>query len=254
MRCPFTQGKPANVIEIGEAFHPVQCERIAQEKQMTSLHRILEPEVMDSIDEAFDYNAMDHSTVNRVFVDDLLTACPTPGDVLDLGTGTALIPIELCQREETCRVMAGDAAVSMLQLARNNVETAGLIGRVQVRQVDAKQLPYSDDMFDTVMSNSIVHHIPEPLRVLEEAVRVTKPGGLLFFRDLMLPRDQTILAYLVDTYAAGATDHQRQMFADSLHAALTLEEIRELVASLGFPPETVQATSDRHWTWSAMRR
>lgn len=218
------------------------------------LDRILEPEVMDSLDEAFDYNTMDHSIVNRAFVDDLLAVCPNPGDVLDLGTGTALIPIELCQRESTCRVMAADAAVSMLQLARNNVETAGLIGRVQVSQIDAKQLPYSDDMFDTVMSNSIVHHIPEPLAVLREAVRVTKPGGLLFFRDLLRPKDQSTLTHLVETYAAGANDHQRQMFDDSLHAALTLDEVRELVASLGFSPESVLATSDRHWTWSSVRR
>ena len=217
------------------------------------LDRILEPEVMDSLDEAFDYNTMDHSAVNRVFVVDLLAASPNPGDVLDLGTGTALIPIELCQRETTCRVMAADAAVSMLQLARNNVETAGLTERVQVSQVNAKQLPYADEMFDTVMSNSIVHHIPEPLAVLREAVRVVRPGGLLFFRDLLRPEDQATLTHLVDAYAAGANEHQRQMFADSLHAALTLGEMRELVASLGFPPETVRATSDRHWTWSAVR-
>lgn len=218
------------------------------------LDRILEPEVMDSLDEAFDYNTMDHSTVNRVFVDDLLAVRPTPGDVLDLGTGTTLIPIELCQRETTCRVMAADAAVSMLQLARNNVESAGLMGRIQVSQMDAKQLPHSDATFDTVMSNSILHHIPEPLTVLREAVRVTKSGGLLFFRDLLRPNDEATLDHLVETYAAGANDHQRQMFTDSLHAALSLEEIRQLVALLGFGLETVQATSDRHWTWSAVAR
>jgi ubiquinone/menaquinone biosynthesis C-methylase UbiE len=216
------------------------------------LSRILEPEIMDSLDEAFDYDTMDHSAVNRVFVDDLLAVCPTPGDVLDLGTGTALIPIELCRREETCRVMAADAAVSMLQLARNNVESAGLIGRVQVNQIDAKQLPHADAMFDTVMSNSIVHHIPEPLAVLREAVRVVRSGGLLFFRDLLRPSDEAALEHLVETYAAGANEHQRQMFADSLHAALSLEEVRDLVGSLGFRRETVQATSDRHWTWSAV--
>ena len=38
--------------------------------------RILEPEVMDSPLEAVDYNTMDHSQVNRVFVDDLLSAVP----------------------------------------------------------------------------------------------------------------------------------------------------------------------------------
>jgi ubiquinone/menaquinone biosynthesis C-methylase UbiE len=147
--------------------------------------------------------------------------------------------------------MAADAAVNMLQLARNNVESAGFFERIHVSHVDAKRLPYRDEMFDTVMSNSILHHIPEPVTVLREAVRVTKAGGQLFFRDLLRPEDDPTLAQLVETYAAGANEHQRQMFADSLHAALTLGEIRELVEQLGFDPHGVQATSDRHWTWSA---
>ncbi len=41
------------------------------------------------------------------------------------------------------------------------------------------------------------------------------------------------------------------MFADSLHAALTLAEVRGIVAKFGFAPDGVQATSDRHWTWTA---
>ena len=217
------------------------------------LDRNLEPEVMDSPQEALDYDTIDHSTVNRVFVDDLLAVKATPGDVLDLGTGTAQIPIELCRRETTCRVLAADAAVSMLELAHYNVEAAGLIHRIQLVHVDAKQLDYADDMFDTVISNSIVHHIPEPALVLAEAVRVTKPGGLLFFRDLLRPADVTTLNDLVATYAGDANEQQQKMFAESLHAALTLAEVREMVVALGFNPETVQATSDRHWTWCALK-
>jgi hypothetical protein len=38
------------------------------------------------------------------------------------------------------------------------------------------------------------------------------------------------------------------MFADSLHAALTLEEVRELLDELQLPAEWVTQTSDRHWT------
>ena len=80
-----------------------------------SLKRVLEPEVMDSSEEAEDYNAMDHSHVNQVFVQDLLAFVEAHGkplgDVLDLGTGTALIPIELCQRDANCRVMAIDMAI-----------------------------------------------------------------------------------------------------------------------------------------------
>ncbi|MEO8494759.1 MAG: hypothetical protein ABI614_06795 [Planctomycetota bacterium] len=69
-----------------------------------SLQRILEPEVMDTPEEARDYNEMDHSEVNRIFLDDLLACGEIVGDILDLGTGTALIPIELGKRVEACRV------------------------------------------------------------------------------------------------------------------------------------------------------
>ncbi len=75
---------------------------------------------------------MDHSTVNRIFVEDLLAACPAPGTVLDLGTGTALIPIELCRRELHCQILAVDAAQEMLALGRQNIKAANLSGRIHL--------------------------------------------------------------------------------------------------------------------------
>ncbi len=214
-----------------------------------TLQRVLEPEVMDTHEEAVDYNAMDHSTVNRVFVDDLLKVEGFRGDVLDLGTGTALIPIELCERFEDCRVMAVDMAAHMLDLAKCNLEMASLTERIELAQVDAKGLDYDDDAFDAVISNSIIHHIPEPKNCLSEAVRVTKPGGVLFFRDLMRPESDKVVKDLVETYAGEENDHSKKMFDDSLRAALSLEEIQALVVDLGFTADSVTATSDRHWTW-----
>jgi ubiquinone/menaquinone biosynthesis C-methylase UbiE len=219
------------------------------------LKRILEPEVMDTAEEARDYDAMDHAAVNRLFADDLLAAIrsETKTNVLDLGTGTAQIPIELCRRNSALTVVAVDAATEMLAVAADNIRSAGLTSRIELKLTDAKRLPFDDAEFAVVMSNSIVHHIAEPRTVLAEAVRVTASGGLLFFRDLMRPSDLRALDQLVNTYAAGANEHQRRMFSESLHAALTLAEIRALVVELGFPPHSVQATSDRHWTWSARR-
>lgn len=224
------------------------------------LDRVLEPEVMDSAAEAADYDAMDHREVNQRFVTDLLAVfppAPSPPspdpfpDVLDLGTGTAQIPIELCHRHADCRVMAADAAVNMLELARYNLEIENLTHRIELAHVDAKRLPFTGGMFDAVMSNSIVHHIPEPIHVLREAVRVTRPGGQLFFRDLLRPESEDQLNHLVATYTAGANEHQQRMFAESLHAALSLDEVRALITLLGFGAEGVQQTSDRHWTWVA---
>src|SRR5580704_16172281 len=104
------------------------------------LARVLEPEVMDSPLEAADYDAMDHSAVNRLFVDDFLDIWRSKrleGEILDLGTGTAQIPIELLRRRPDLSVMAIDLAESMLELARRNVAAAGFSERIRLERVDA---------------------------------------------------------------------------------------------------------------------
>jgi len=218
-----------------------------------ALQRVLEEEVMDSKQEASDYDSMDHSAVNEMFVADLYEACEVGEDILDLGTGTAQIPLLLVEKDEDCRVMAADMAVSMLDLALYNVEVAGMRDRVQLQQMDAKDLPCEDEMFTNVISNSIIHHIPEPMTCLQEAVRVTAPRGSLFFRDLLRPDDDAILEQLVETYTGEENERQQKMFADSLRAALSLAEMRDFVSQLGFPAESVQQTSDRHWTWVGVK-
>ena len=222
--------------------------------------RTLEPEVMDTAAEAADYDAMDHAEVNRLFVDDFLRAAAgtnleqklrDPDDlplVLDVGTGTALIPIELCQRGVHCHIAAIDLSREMLKLADRNVATAGLESRILPEYVDAKQLPWRDGTFDAVISNSIIHHIPEPRSAFAEMLRVLKSGGLLFVRDLLRPDDAETLERLVQTYAGNENAHQQQMFRDSLHAALTLDELRALLAGFDVPASWASQTSDRHWT------
>jgi ubiquinone/menaquinone biosynthesis C-methylase UbiE len=206
---------------------------------------------MDTPEEATDYDAMDHSAVNRAFVDDFLAVWDGSNPILDFGTGTVQIPIELCGRAATAQVVAIDLARHMLHVGQRNVERAGLTDRIRLQLCDAKRTPFADAEFAAVISNSIVHHIPDPGDVLGEMVRVTRMGGLLFVRDLLRPPDEPTLIQLVTTYAGDANTHQQQMFAESLRAALSLGEIRDLVTTLGFDPATVQQTTDRHWTWRA---
>ncbi|MBI1248600.1 methyltransferase domain-containing protein [bacterium] len=224
------------------------------------LDRILEPEVMETQQEAMDYDDMDHSSVNELFVDDLIAFLGVSPDheaemidILDLGTGTARIPIILADRIPQCRVMGADASIAMLDIARINVDIGGVIERVQLIRIDAKQLEWEDGFFTGVMSNSIIHHIPEPLGVLKEAVRVVEPGGWVFFRDLVRPESQEQLEHLTRTYCGNEVEAAQKMFAESLHAALSLGEMQAMVTSLGFDAETVQLTSDRHWTWAARK-
>ncbi len=218
------------------------------------LKRILEPEVMDTTEEAADYDAMDHADVNRVFVDDLLAflqfsdASEADLRVLDVGTGTAQIPIELCRRNLPTHVTGVDLAAEMLKLGCENVAAAGLTARIDLELIDAKQLPYAAGTFDVVMSNSIVHHIPDPSLVVAEMARVVCYGGVLFIRDLLRPDNQTEVERLVDSYAGGANEHQRQLFRQSLHAALTVSEMQSLLVAAGLPASWCRQTTDRHWT------
>lgn len=217
------------------------------------LDRILEPEVMDTAEEARDYDSMDHSAVNAVFAADFLATWSCLNPILDVGTGTAQIPIEIAKSNATVEIVAIDLADHMLGLARENVSAAGMTGRIRPEKADAKRFRYPDAYFGAVISNSIIHHIPEPRFCFAEMHRVCAPGGTLFVRDLLRPADRTTLDHLVNTYAAGANDHQRKMFAESLHAALTLDEVRAHVTALGYGESTVRQTTDRHWTWIASR-
>lgn len=215
--------------------------------------RTLEPEVMDTVEEAVDYDSMDHSGVNRVFATDFLQVWNKQNPILDVGTGTAQIPIELCRQHQDAHLTAIDAASHMLDLGKKNVERAGFQDRIQLQLCDAKQMPFADAEFAAVISNSIVHHIPNPREVIAEMVRVVRPGGTLFVRDLLRPQSDDEVKRLVQTYAGEENAHQQKMFDDSLRAALTVQEMSDIVVSFGFEATTVQQTTDRHWTWSAIR-
>lgn len=215
---------------------------------MSELGRVLEPEIMDDEQEATDYDAMDHGGVNARFIADLLALGPDLRSVLDVGTGTARIPLELLRQAPGAQVLAVDLAGSMLEVGRANVRAAGLDASILLEAADAKALPYGDGAFAVVISNSLIHHIPEPMGAFSELFRVLAPGGVLLVRDLVRPHNDAEIEELVARYAATDTPRQRALFEASLRAALSLEELRAIAAQVGLPPEALALTSDRHWT------
>ncbi|MFM7317457.1 MAG: class I SAM-dependent methyltransferase [bacterium] len=216
----------------------------------SSLPRVLETELMDTADEAQGYDAMDHSNVNARFVADFLAEHGSSrGDwYIDVGTGTALIPLVLAMADRTARIKALDAAAHMLEIADKHIKKAGVSDRVKLVRHDAKSIAFTDAQFEAVISNSIVHHIPKPEIAIGEMVRLVAPGGTLFVRDLARPVDKHRLDSIVNRYADGAPAIARAMFADSLNAALTTDEVAEILEQYGLPRTAVAMTSDRHWT------
>ena len=211
------------------------------------LERVLEPEVMDSELDAHEYATFDNSVVNDEFVTRALELAPPSGYVLDVGTGPGDIAVLFASRAPALRFLAIDLGEHMLGMARRNVVSAKLAERVEIARLDAKATGYPAGTFDMVISNSLVHHIPEPEELFRELRRVARPGAGLFIKDLHRPASASELRALVDKYAEGCTPYQTQTFRDSLHAALTVEEVTAILRGLGWDDVQARRCSDRHW-------
>ncbi|MEG3899701.1 MULTISPECIES: methyltransferase domain-containing protein [unclassified Microcoleus] len=218
------------------------------DNEINFMQRVLEPEVMDSLEEAIEYDSMDFTEVNAAFAQSAAALGPVFGNVLDAGTGTARIPIAISQLRPAWKLTCIDLSANMLKVGAENVEKAGARSQISLELIDAKAMPYPDSYFDMVISNSIIHHLPDPLPFLQEVKRVLKPQGAIFFRDLLRPEKPEIRENLVKLYAADCNAHQQQLFSDSLQAAFALDEVEEMMQNAGLDGLRVYESSDRHWT------
>ena len=214
------------------------------------IERILEPEVMDDKLEAEEYDRMDFTDVNT----DFAILASKLGDsnsqikVLDIGTGTARIPIILSELRPQWQILGVDLASSMLDLGHKNIAQARKSKRISLQLIDGKKMPYEDNSFDLVMTNSLVHHIPNPLDLLLEIDRIVKYDGSILIRDLLRPNSIDEIETIVQEANLDYSPRQQQLFYDSLHAALTLEEIQKCVHQVGWYNAQVHQSSSRHWT------
>ena len=214
------------------------------------IERILEPEVMDDELEAQEYDQMDFMDVNT----DFAVLASELGDtsrslsVLDIGTGTAHIPLILSDLCPNWKIIGVDLAESMLALGEKNIQKAGKSEQIQLQLIDGKKMPYEDHSFDLVISNSLVHHIPKPIDLLQQIDRVVKKSGIVIIRDLFRPNSIEDIEYIVAQANLDYSPRQKKLFYDSLHAALTVDEVTRLTKQIGWENAKVYQSSSRHWT------
>jgi len=212
------------------------------------IDRILEPEVMDSEEEAIEYDQMDFTEVNTDFAQLASQLTVKNASVLDLGTGTARIPIILSNLCPQCQITAIDLAPSMLKIAHKNVDLVHKKEQIKLELADSKNLNYQDNSFDLVISNSLVHHIPDPLELFREIDRVMKPHGQILIRDLLRPQSEAAKKAIVNQANLDYSSRQEQLFADSLHASLTIPEVQDIMNQVGWRKAKIYQSSPRHWT------
>ncbi len=97
-------------------------------------------------------------------------------NVLEVGVGTGLA---LPNYRPELNVTGIDFSEDMLAKAQSKVEDLGLDHVQELRQMDARNLDFSDASFDVVAAMHIISVVPEPEKVMAEMARVCKPGGLI---------------------------------------------------------------------------
>jgi len=213
------------------------------------LPRVLEPEVMSGAGEAVEYDEMDFSATDQLFAQ-RAAELATPAAVTwiaDLGSGNAKIPLMMYPLLPiTTRVCAVEMSTEMLAVAARNRARHGV--DLHLLAADAKRIPFADHSVGMITSNSLIHHIPDPRAVFQEIARIARPRAPILIRDLIRPENQPALDKLVEAHAAPWSPLQRTLFADSLHAALTLAEVREMLDQCGLADAKVTQITDRHWS------
>ena len=212
------------------------------------MDRTLEPELMDDPEQALIYARADFEQENQGFVDRFREYFPdfSEGHVVDLGCGPGDIPIRFARVFPSCRITGVDASAPMVRLAEDAVQQAGLSDRITFRCERFQGLA-GVSVADAAISNSLVHHVRNPLQFWHKLRLVVKPGSPVLVMDLVRPDSQEEAQTIVDRYAAKEPEILRRDFYHSLLAAFTEDEVAAQLAEMNLSRLMVDVPDDRHW-------
>lgn len=127
--------------------------------------------------------------------DKLIASIPWRGDerVLDVGCGHGLMLIAAARRLTTGQAIGvdiwqkEDQAGNSAEATLENVRVEGVADRVELKDGDARRLPFENDTFDVILSSWALHNIydrEERETAIREIARVLKPGGRTLIVDI----------------------------------------------------------------------
>ncbi|MGB1464572.1 MAG: ArsR/SmtB family transcription factor [Parvibaculales bacterium] len=100
--------------------------------------------------------------------------------LVDLGTGTGRM-LEIFGTRAT-RAVGFDISPDMLTIARAKLDELAA-ENCQVRQGDCANVPLEDNVADIVILHQVLHFLDDPQRAVNEAARITRPGGCVLIAD-----------------------------------------------------------------------
>jgi len=205
---------------------------------------------MDSEAQTRAYAEADFNESNSLFIEkfrEYFEDADRTATMADLGCGPGDISIRMAHELPGWRVTGLDAGPNMLKLAQQRLTAEQLDDRVSFRLSRLPDPSLPAKSFDALISNSLMHHLPQPQVLWESIIHLARPGAAILVMDLMRPDNEMQALRLVDTYSFDAPDVLREDFYNSLLAAYTPREISEQLLSAGLDRLKIEIPSDRHW-------
>jgi demethylmenaquinone methyltransferase/2-methoxy-6-polyprenyl-1,4-benzoquinol methylase len=121
--------------------------------------------------------------------------------VLDLASGTADVPLSLCEHNrDVLEVVGTDLSEGMLAIGADKVKAACREGQIRLQSGDAMAIPFEAESFDAVTISFGIRNVPDVSQCLREMARVLKPGGYGLVLEFSTPEipgfKQAYLLYL----------------------------------------------------------
>jgi trans-aconitate methyltransferase len=214
------------------------------------MKRIPEQELMVDPEQAQAYASADFEQPHSMFIDlfrDSFSAVVDKAHVLDLGCGPGDITFRFARSWGQCSVHGIDGSDAMLLHAEKTlVAELPLQGRVRFFKGMLPGLALPRPAYDIIISNSLLHHLPDPAVLWQTVKAFAAPQALIFIMDLKRPESITEAAQLRDTYAKDEPEVLRHDFYNSLLAAFEVGEIQVQLRDAALADLNVRAVSDRH--------
>ena len=213
------------------------------------MKRVPEPELMEGQEQARAYAHADFEEPHSRFLSLMQDTFPVREAgpwVADLGCGAADICIRVAGAYPHCRIHGVDASRAMLDYGRQAIREAGLEGRVQLHSGYLPGVTLPRPSYDTIVSNSLLHHLPDPMILWREVRRLSRPGSGVFVMDLLRPGDRRRARELVRNYCGDEPEILRRDFYHSLLAAYGPEEVSDQLREADLAHLEVRTVSDRH--------
>jgi len=213
--------------------------------------RIPEEELMNVPRNAQAYAGADFSEPNNKFVALFAEKFPAFGGetILDLGCGPADITIRFALHYPQAAIIGADGADAMLDMAKQAIHRhESLANRVEVQKwhIGREKNPLRLKAFDALVSNSLLHHMDDPLDLWRAIRGCAAANAAVLVMDLIRPSSLTEAKNIVEKYAASEPDVLRTDFLNSLRAAYRPAEIRQQLIASDMEQLSIEIVSDRH--------